>query len=99
MISSIRIGRIVRTSGSPSGHPHRIVTVARVTLDELRAGLRLAEEDVPVVARLATLAPTGRASLPRRDAAPALLERLAVRADDATEILAHWPDETWPEEL
>jgi hypothetical protein len=70
-----------------------------VTPDDLRTRLRLSEEDMRLVDHLATLAPTGRASLPARaDAAP-LLERLGVLPEDAAEILAHWPDDTWPGEL
>jgi hypothetical protein len=70
-----------------------------VTPDDLRARLRLSEEDMRLVDHLATLAPTGRASLPAREDAPALLERLAVLPDDVADILDHWPDETWPAEL
>jgi hypothetical protein len=70
-----------------------------VSPDDLRQRLRLSEEDMPVIEHLATLAPTGRASLPAREDAPALLQRLAVLPEDAEEIPRHWPDETWPEEL
>jgi GNAT domain-containint protein/N-acyltransferase family protein len=37
--------------------------------------------------------------LPPRSDAPALLDRLAVRPDDAAEILAGWPSGAWPAEL
>jgi hypothetical protein len=70
-----------------------------VTLDDLRTRLRLSDDDMRLVGHLAALPPTGRALLPALADAPALLERLAVRPEDASEILEHWPDETWPEEL
>jgi hypothetical protein len=70
-----------------------------VTVDELRTRLRLSEEDMGSLAHLATLAPTGLATLPRREDAPALLERLAVPREDAAAIVDHWPGETWPEEV
>jgi hypothetical protein len=66
---------------------------------ELRSRLRLSEEDGAWIERLASCEPTGRAALPARDDAPELLERLAVQPDDAADVLAHWPDETWPDEL
>lgn len=70
-----------------------------MTPEDIRVRLRLAAEDNPRVEHLATLEPSGRATLPAYEDAPALLERLAVQADDAATLLAHWPSERWPAEL
>ena len=103
MISSIRIVRIVRTRGSVSLDPNGIVTVGSVaetlTLEEIRDRLRLSEEDMPWLEKLAALEPTGAAGLPARDEAPAILERLRLTPEDAADVLAAWPSEAWPAEL
>ncbi|NKE63420.1 hypothetical protein FXN61_44565 [Lentzea sp. PSKA42] len=59
-------------------------------LDETAARLGAPVEDVDRVHRLAGDLPS--APLPAKADAPALLARLAVRPDDAAEIMAGWPD-------
>ena len=70
-----------------------------LTPNDVRKRLRVYEKDARLLEHLATLEPGGRAALPARGDAPALLGRLAVAPEDAADILAHWPDETWPPEL
>ncbi|GAA0447894.1 hypothetical protein Ade02nite_60440 [Paractinoplanes deccanensis] len=59
-------------------------------LSDIASRLGVPREDVERVHRLAGGLPS--APLPAKADAPALLDRLAVRADDAAEILAGWPD-------
>ena len=59
-----------------------------VAEDAARLGVPV--EDVDRVHRLAGVRPS--APLPAKAAAPALLDRLGVRPDDAAEIMAGWPD-------
>ncbi|WP_433497268.1 acyltransferase domain-containing protein [Sphaerimonospora sp. CA-214678] len=59
-------------------------------LDETAARLGVPIEDVDRVHRLAGDLPS--APLPARADVPAILDRLAVRPDDAAEIMAGWPD-------
>ncbi|MEV1116115.1 acyltransferase domain-containing protein [Actinosynnema sp. NPDC049800] len=59
-------------------------------LDDTAARLGVAVEDVDRVHRLAGDLPS--APLPAKADAPAILDRLAVRPDDAAEIMAGWPD-------
>ncbi|WP_305787216.1 acyltransferase domain-containing protein [Symbioplanes lichenis] len=59
-------------------------------LDHVAAQLGVPVADVERVHRLAGDLPS--APLPDKAGAPALLERLAVRPDDAAEIMAGWPD-------
>ncbi|MFK4041954.1 acyltransferase domain-containing protein [Nonomuraea wenchangensis] len=59
-------------------------------LDETAARLGVPVEDIDRVHRLAGDRPS--APLPAKADAPALLNRLAVRPDDAAEIMAGWPD-------
>jgi hypothetical protein len=61
-----------------------------VDLDDTAARLGVPVEDVDRVRRLAGDRPS--APLPARADAPALLDWLAVRPDDAAEIMAGWPD-------
>jgi hypothetical protein len=61
-----------------------------VDLDDTAARLAAPVEDVERVQRLAGDRPA--APLPAKADAPALLSRLAVRPDDAAEIMAGWPD-------
>ncbi|GAB3841828.1 hypothetical protein GCM10029963_13780 [Micromonospora andamanensis] len=61
-----------------------------MNLDDIAARLGVSVEDVYRVHRLAGDHPS--APVPDRTDAPALLDRLAVRPDDAAEILAGWPD-------
>jgi hypothetical protein len=102
MISSIRIpglyGRALDLPGIRT-ESLRLAAVTRLTPETIRERLRVLPDDVHLLEHLATLAPTGRASLPSPTDAPALLERLAVAPEDAAEILAHWPSEAWPAEL
>ncbi|MEV0941480.1 acyltransferase domain-containing protein [Micromonospora wenchangensis] len=64
-------------------------------LDVVAARLGVPVGEVERVHRLAGDRPS--APLPARADAPALLDRLAVRPDDAAEILAGWPDRDSPE--
>ncbi|MDR7277780.1 acyltransferase domain-containing protein [Catenuloplanes atrovinosus] len=69
-------------------------------LEDIAARLGVPFEDVERVHRLAGDLPS--APLPAKADAPALLDRLAVRPDDAAEIMAGWPDPgspLWTEEL
>ncbi|QFZ18684.1 acyltransferase domain-containing protein [Saccharothrix syringae] len=59
-------------------------------LDGIAARLGVPVEDVERVHRLAGDLPS--APLPAKADAPAILARLAVRPDDAAEIMAGWPD-------
>ncbi|MCZ7422553.1 acyltransferase domain-containing protein [Verrucosispora sp. WMMA2121] len=61
-----------------------------MNLDDIATRLGVPVEDVDRVHRLAGDHPS--APVPARADAPALLDRLAVRPDDAAEILAGWPD-------
>jgi hypothetical protein len=61
-----------------------------VDLGDIAAGLGMPVEDIDRVHRLAGDRPS--APLPAKAAAPAILDRLAVRPDDAAEIMAGWPD-------
>jgi hypothetical protein len=61
-----------------------------VDLDDIAGRLGVPVEDVERVHRLAGDRPA--APLPDRGDAPAILERLAVRPEDAAEIMAGWPD-------
>ncbi|MEU5781051.1 acyltransferase domain-containing protein [Micromonospora lupini] len=63
-------------------------------LHDIAARLGVPVEDVERVHRLAGDSPS--APLPARADAPALLDRLAVRPDDADEIMAGWPDAESP---
>jgi hypothetical protein len=65
-----------------------------VDLDVAAARLGVPVEEVERVHRLADDLPS--VPLPDRADAPAILDRLAVRADDAAEILAGWPDADSP---
>ncbi len=64
--------------------------VVRVDLEDTAARLGVPVEDVERVHRLAGDQPS--APLPDKAEAPELLDRLAVRPDDAAEILEGWPD-------
>ncbi|MCE6996128.1 acyltransferase domain-containing protein [Saccharothrix sp. S26] len=69
-------------------------------LDGMAARLGVPVEDVERVHRLAGDLPS--APLPAKAHAPVLLARLAVRPDDAAEIMAGWPDPgsaSWTPEL
>ncbi|WP_433042219.1 acyltransferase domain-containing protein [Dactylosporangium sp. CS-033363] len=69
-------------------------------LNDIAARLGVPVEEVERVRRLAGDGPS--APVPAREDAPALLERIAVRPDDAAEIMAGWPDagsELWTPEL
>ncbi|MFG1945368.1 acyltransferase domain-containing protein [Nonomuraea sp. NPDC048826] len=71
-----------------------------MNLDDVAARLGVPVGEVERVHRLADDPPP--APLPAKTDAPELLERLAVPADDAAEILAGWPDpgsELWTPEL
>ncbi|WP_066370722.1 acyltransferase domain-containing protein [Herbidospora mongoliensis] len=59
-------------------------------LDDTAARLGVSVEDVDRVHRLAGDLPS--APLPAKADAPAMLDRLAVRPDDAAEIMEGWPD-------
>ncbi|MEU5552039.1 acyltransferase domain-containing protein [Micromonospora sp. NPDC047793] len=59
-------------------------------LEDIAARLGVPVEDVTRVDRLAGDRPS--APLPAKADAPEILDRLAVRPDDAAEILAGWPD-------
>jgi hypothetical protein len=61
-----------------------------VNLGDTAACLGVRVEDIDRVHRLAGVLPS--APLPAKADAPALLDRLAVRPDDAAEIMAGWPD-------
>jgi hypothetical protein len=65
-----------------------------VDLDDTAARLGVPVEDVERVHRLAGDRPS--APLPAKADAPAILDRLAVRPDDAAEIMAGWPDPDSP---
>jgi hypothetical protein len=69
-----------------------------VDTDDAATRLRLPPEADAWVRGLTGAAPPAP-SLPAYADAPALLDRLRVRPDDAAEILAGWPSEDWPEEL
>jgi hypothetical protein len=60
-----------------------------VDLGEIAGRLGVPVEDVDRVRRLAGDRPS--APLPAKTDAPAILDRLAVRPDDAAEIMAGWP--------
>lgn len=69
-------------------------------LEDIAARLGTSVEDVERVHQLAGDLPS--APLPAKADAPAILERLAVRPDDAAEIMAGWPDDDsalWTPEL
>ncbi|MBM2622944.1 DUF5596 domain-containing protein [Actinoplanes sp. LDG1-06] len=66
-------------------------------LDGVAARLGVPVEEIERVDRLAGDRPS--APLPDRDDVPELLERLAVRPDDAAGILAGWPSPQWTPEL
>jgi len=68
--------------------------VVRVDLEDTAARLGVSVEDVDRVHRLAGDRPS--AALPAKADAPAILDRLAVRPDDAAEIMAGWPDPDSP---
>jgi hypothetical protein len=75
-------------------------TVVRVDLDRTAALLGVPVEDIDRVHRLAGNRPS--APLPAKPDAPAILDRLGVRPDDAAEIMAGWPDldsPLWTSEL
>ncbi|MFC0096669.1 acyltransferase domain-containing protein [Micromonospora marina] len=59
-------------------------------VDDVAGRLGVPAEEIDRVRRLAGDRPA--APLPARADAPALLDRLAVRSDDAAEILAGWPE-------
>ena len=59
-------------------------------LGEIAVRLGVSVEDIDRVRRLAGDGPS--APLPAKADAPAILDRLAVRPDDASEIIAGWPD-------
>jgi hypothetical protein len=65
-----------------------------VDLDVIAARLEVPVEDVERVHQLAGDRPS--APLPALADAPAILDRLAVRPDDAAEIMAGWPDPDSP---
>jgi len=65
-----------------------------VDLDDTAAQLGVPVEEVERVHRLAGDRPS--APLPSKADAPAILDRLAVRPDDAAEIMAGWPDPDSP---
>jgi hypothetical protein len=65
-----------------------------VDLEEIAARLAVPVEDIDRVRRLAGDRPS--APLPDKADAAALLDRLAVRPDDAAEIMAGWPDPDSP---
>jgi hypothetical protein len=102
MISSIRMaGLYGRGADLPAIRTESLrlpIVALDLTPEDVRERLRVRAEDVRLLEHFAALDPTGRAALPARDDAPTLLERLAVTPEDAADILAHWPDETWPEE-
>jgi predicted trehalose synthase len=64
--------------------------IVRVDLHDTADRLGVPVEDVDRVHRLAGDRPS--APLPAKADAPAILDRLAVRPDDAAEIMAGWPD-------
>jgi hypothetical protein len=61
--------------------------------------LRLPAEQAAWARGLEGRAPDAVPSLPSLARVPALLDRLAVAADDAAEIIEGWPSESWPEQL
>ncbi|GAA3125644.1 MULTISPECIES: acyltransferase domain-containing protein [Nonomuraea] len=63
-------------------------------LDDIASRLGVPLEDVERVHRLAGDLPS--APLPAKTDAPAILDRLAVRPDDAAEIMEGWPDPDSP---
>ncbi|GAA1639822.1 acyltransferase domain-containing protein [Catellatospora bangladeshensis] len=63
-------------------------------LEEIAARLGVPVEEVERVHRLAGDRPS--APLPAKSDVPEMLERLAVRPDDAAEIMAGWPDPDSP---
>jgi hypothetical protein len=65
-----------------------------VDLDDIAWRLGVPIEEVDRVHRLAGDRPS--APLPAKADAPAILDRLAVRPDDAAEIMAGWPDSGSP---
>jgi hypothetical protein len=65
-----------------------------VDLGAIAARLGVSVEDVDRVHRLAGDRPS--VPLPAKADAPAILDRLAVRPDDAAEIMAGWPDRHSP---
>jgi hypothetical protein len=71
-----------------------------VDLDDTAARLGVPVDDVERVHRLAGDLPS--APLPAKADAPTILDRLAVRPEDAVEIMAGWPDPDsplWTDEL
>ena len=64
-------------------------------LGDTAARLGVPVEDIDRVRRLADGRPS--APLPAKADAPAILDRLAVRPDDADEIMAGWPDPGSPQ--
>ena len=66
-------------------------------LENIAARLGVPVDEIDRVHTLAGDRPA--APLPARADAPALLDRLAVRPDDAAEILAGWPSPLWTPEL
>ncbi len=77
-----------------AGAAHPAGRVVRVDLEETAAQLGVPVDEVERVHRLADDRPS--APLPAKADAPAILERLAVRAQDAAEIMAGWPDADSP---
>jgi hypothetical protein len=65
-----------------------------VDLDDIAGRLGVPVEDVDRVHRLAGDRPS--APPPAKADAPAILDRLGVRPDDAAEIMAGWPDPDSP---
>jgi hypothetical protein len=63
-------------------------------LDDIAARLGVSGEDIERVHLLAGDRPS--AALPAKADAPAILDRLGVRPDDAAEIMAGWPDSGSP---
>ncbi|MDP9793382.1 hypothetical protein J2S43_001894 [Catenuloplanes nepalensis] len=65
--------------------------------EDIAARLGVPVEDIARVHRIAGDLPS--APLPDRADGPAMLDRLAVRPDDAAEIMAGWPSDRWEPEL
>ncbi|MFC5003735.1 acyltransferase domain-containing protein [Dactylosporangium cerinum] len=63
-------------------------------LDDIAARLGVSVDDIERVHRLAGDRPS--VPLPAKADAPAMLERLAVRPDDAAEVMEGWPDPDSP---
>jgi hypothetical protein len=70
------------------------VRVVRVDLEDTAARPGVPVQDVEGVHRLAGDGPS--VPLPAKAEAPAILARLAVRPEDAAEIMAGWPDPDSP---